>query len=106
MPKLDPKPEAFAQALALNTTLREAGRRAGYSHGETNKGYLSRLSKKPEIATRIEEIKRDRAIAFHESEAGEAFHSGASLAELGFTEEWITEQYLKVHAAAMEAGSF
>ena len=90
----------------MGTTLREAARRSGYAHGQTNKGFLSRLSKKPEIAARIEEIKRDRAIAFHESGAGERFHSGASLKDLGLTEDWVLQAYLAIHAAAMEAGSY
>lgn len=45
-------------------------------------------------------------IALYESSAGQSFRADATMEGLGFTEGWITEQYLKVHAAAMEAGSF
>lgn len=106
MPKLDEKKEAFAKALAIGTTLREAAKRSGYAHTETNKGYLSRLSRKPEIATRIDEIRRDRAIAFAESDAGEVFHSGASLAELGLTQGWCISCFREIYERSREAGNF
>lgn len=105
MPKLDTRYEKFAQALARHASLRTAAKEAGFTSSDSNKSFLSKLSRRADVAARTEEIKRDRAIAFAESGPGQVLNSGTSMAEL-FTEEWITEQYLKIHAAAMEAGSF
>lgn len=105
MPKLpDHRHELYAQALAINCSQQTAAKRAGFTAGSTNKAFLSRLANRRDVKERVAELKKETCQRIHVTMT---LPSGQnSLAEMGLTMDWVTEQFQNIYDQALKAGNF
>jgi len=107
MPKLpDKRHEAYAQALAINCSQQTAAKRAGFTAGATNKAFLSRLANRKDVKERVEALKKETSQKIQAVMTVSPAQETGSLAEMGLTMDWVTEQFQNVYDKALKAGNF
>lgn len=104
MPKLpNDKHDMFAHGLAKGMSKADAYVHAGYNDSPPS---ATRLSQKPEVVQRVQEIRQDMMAAAKELIALPTEENAIAFAATGMTLEWCMEEFKDIAEKAKAAGQF